>query len=64
MIENLKTRLNLLKNDVQKLKEQTEKNIMSGSYDEWKEILKAARKLENLAITRMTIIKYKKMMEK
>lgn len=57
MVGDLSTRLKLLQSDLKKLENQVE-NTMIGTYDEWKEVLKMARHLEALAITRMSVIKY------
>ena len=57
MVGDLSTRLKLLKSDLQKLENQAE-NTMIGTFDEWKDVLKMARHLEALAITRMSVIKY------
>jgi len=57
MVGDLSTRLKLLKSDLKKL-ENNAIDSVSGSFDEWKEILKMARHLEALAISRMSVIKY------
>ncbi len=59
MINDLSARVKIIQSDLKKLEAQAEENIISGAYDDWKDILKIARHLEALAISRMAVIKYK-----
>lgn len=60
MIEDLETRLNILKNDLKNLQKVIESKGQFGTYDEWKNILQIARHLESEAIINMALIKYEK----
>jgi hypothetical protein len=64
MITNLNARLELLKTDIKKLLKEAETDKVAGTFDEWKQILKTARHLESLAISRMSVIKYRQALSK
>ncbi|MBP7654007.1 hypothetical protein KA977_11330 [Candidatus Dependentiae bacterium] len=59
MVGDLSIRLKIIKADLKKLESQVQHlNDLSGTYDEWKEILKLSRHIEALSISRMAVIKY------
>ena len=65
MVGDLSVRLKIIKSDLKKLESQIQHlNELSGTYDEWKDILKLARHLEALSISRMAVIKFAQATEK
>ncbi len=58
-MEDIKNRLKLLEQDLQKLDARLRKSPSVGTKKDWENILHQSRKVEELAITQLTILKYK-----
>ncbi len=56
-MEDLKNRLKLLENDLNKLENRLKKGIATGTRKDWEHILHQTRKIEELAISQLTILK-------
>ncbi|MEK6766005.1 MAG: hypothetical protein AABY49_07285 [Planctomycetota bacterium] len=57
-MEDLKNRLKLLENDLKKLESRLKKGIATGTEKDWEQILHQTRKIEELAISQLTILRY------
>jgi hypothetical protein len=57
-MEDLKNRLKLLENDLKKLEKRLKKGIVTGTEKDWEHILHQTRKIEELAISQLTILRY------
>ncbi len=56
-MEDLKNRLKLLDNDLKKLENRLKKGLATGTRKDWEHILHQTRKIEELAISQLTILK-------
>ena len=56
-MEDLKNRLKLLEIDLKKLENRLRKGIATGTKKDWEHILHQTRKIEELAISQITILK-------
>ncbi len=56
-MEDLKNRLKLLENDLKKLENRLKKDIATGTRKDWEHILHQTRKIEELAISQLTILR-------
>ncbi len=57
IMEDLKNRLKLLENDLKKLENRLKKGLATGTKKDWEHILHQTRKIEELAISQLTILK-------
>jgi hypothetical protein len=57
-MEDLKNRLKLLEIDLKKLENRLKKGIATGTKKDWEHILHQTRKIEELAISQLTILRY------
>lgn len=57
-MEDLKNRLKLLEVDLKKLENRLKKGIATGTKKDWEHILHQTRKIEELAISQLTILRY------
>ncbi len=55
-MEDLKNRLKLLETDLKKLEGRLKKGFATGTRKEWEHILHQTRKIEELAISQITIL--------
>ncbi len=58
-MEDLKNRLKLLETDLKKLEGRLKKGFATGTRKEWEHILHQTRKIEELAISQITILDLK-----
>ncbi len=56
-MEDLKNRLKLLENDLKKLEKRLKKGLATGTKKDWEHILHQTRKIEELAISQLTILR-------
>ncbi len=56
-MEDLKNRLKLLEVDLKKLENRLKKGIATGAKKDWEHILHQTRKIEELAISQLTILR-------
>jgi hypothetical protein len=56
-MEDLKNRLKLLENDLKKLENRLKKGLATGSRKDWEHILHQTRKIEELAISQLAILR-------
>lgn len=56
-MEDLKNRLKLLENDLKKLENRLKKGIATGTRKDWEHILHQTRKIEELAVSQLTILR-------
>ena len=56
-MEDIKSRLKLLETDLKKLEARLKKGVTTGTKKEWEHILHQTRKIEELAISQITILK-------
>jgi hypothetical protein len=57
IMENLKSRLKLLETDLKKLEDRLKKGFATGTKKDWEHILHQTRKIEELAISQIAILK-------
>ena len=57
IMENLKSRLKLLETDLKKLEDRLKKGFATGTKKDWEHILHQTRKIEELSISQITILK-------
>jgi len=57
IMENLKSRLKLLETDLKKLESRLKKGFATGTNKDWEHILHQTRKIEELAISQIAILK-------
>ncbi len=57
-MEDLKNRLKLLELDLKKLDKRLKKGFTIGTKKDWEHILHQTRKIEELAITQLAILRY------
>ena len=57
IMEDIKNRLKLLDTDLKKLENRLKKGIVSGTKKDWEHILHQTRKIEELAISQIAILK-------
>jgi hypothetical protein len=57
IMEDLKSRLKLLETDLKKLESRLKKGFASGTKKDWEHILHQTRKIEELAISQIAILK-------
>ncbi len=57
IMEDIKSRLKLLETDLKKLESGLKKGFASGTKKDWEHILHQTRKIEELAISQITILK-------
>jgi len=56
-MEDLKNRLKLLENDLKKLETRLKNGIATGTKQDWEHILHQTRKIEELAISQLAILR-------
>ena len=56
-MEDLKNRLKLLENDLKKLENRLKKGLVTGTIKDWEHILHQTRKIEELAISQLAILR-------
>jgi len=56
-MEDLKNRLKLLENDLKKLENRLKNGIATGTRQDWEHILHQTRKIEELAISQLAILR-------
>ncbi len=56
-MEDLKNRLKLLETDLKKLENRLKKGLATGTRKDWEHILHQTRKIEELAISQLTILR-------
>lgn len=56
-MEDLKNRLKLLETDLKKLENRLKKGFSTGTIEDWKHILHQIRKIEELAISQIAILR-------
>jgi hypothetical protein len=56
-MEDLKNRIKLLEIDLKKLENRLKKGIATGTKKDWEHILHQTRKIEELAISQLTILR-------
>ena len=56
-MEDLKNRLKLLETDLKKLENRLKKGVATGTKEDWKHILHQTRKIEELAISQIAIMR-------
>ncbi len=56
-MEDLKNRLKLLESDLKKLENRLKKGLATGTRKDWEHILHQTRKIEELAISQLTILR-------
>ena len=56
-MEDIKSRLKLLETDLKKLESRLKKGFASGTKKDWEHILHQTRKIEELAISQIAILK-------
>ncbi len=57
IMEDIKSRLKLLETDLKKLENRLKKGLATGTKKDWEHILHQTRKIEELAISQITILK-------
>ncbi len=57
IMEDIKNRLKLLETDLKKLENRLKKGFATGTKKDWEHILNQTRKIEELAISQMVILK-------
>jgi len=57
IMEDIRSRLNLLETDLKKLENRLKKGLATGTKKDWEHILHQTRKIEELAISQITILK-------
>jgi len=58
-MEDMKSRLKLLETDLKKLDKRLKSGDTTGTKKDWEHILHQTRKIEELAISQLAIIKYR-----
>ncbi|ODS32802.1 MAG: hypothetical protein SCARUB_02059 [Candidatus Scalindua rubra] len=58
-MEDLKNRLKLLELDLKKLDKRLKKGFATGTKKDWENILHQTRKIEELAISQLTILRHR-----
>lgn len=58
-MEDLKSRLKLLETDLKKLEKRLKDGGTAGTKKDWEHILHQTRKIEELAISQLAILKYR-----
>ncbi len=57
IMEDIKNRLKLLETDLKKLENRLKKGLVTGTKKDWEHILHQTRKIEELAISQIAILK-------
>jgi hypothetical protein len=57
IMEDIKNRLKLLETDLKKLEDRLKKGFATGTKKDWEHILHQTRKIEELSISQITILK-------
>jgi len=58
IMKDLKSRLDLLEMDLKKLERKIKEDVLCGTAEDWHHVLQRVRKIEELAISQLAVMKY------